>query len=92
MHALDRMRRIAEEEADLLKKEFSAPSLKVDFRCTKTLNESAVLLKKESGSGLFEIVRIVAPSASSPLKSGAPSVSESTVVDLNKIKSFDITK
>jgi len=90
--ALDRVRRITEREVDLLKRELSAPSLKVDFRCTKTLNDWAVLLEKESGSDLFEIVRIVVPSVSSPSNSITPSMSESAVVDLGKIKNLGIVK
>ena len=90
--ALDRVRRIAEGEIDLLRKELSAPSIKVDLRCTKTLNGWAVLLKKESAGDLFEIVKVVTPSGSLPSKSGAPSMAESAIVDLNKIKNLDAIK
>jgi len=84
--AFDWVQKVAEEEVDLLKKELFATSLKVDFRCAKTKNEWTVVLRKEGNSSLFEVVGITTATTTPQSKSGASTVSRSTVVDLDMIK------
>jgi len=90
--ALERVRRIAEEEMDLLKNGLSTPSLKVDFRCAKTRNDWTVLLSKKGNDSLFEVIRITTPSAMPQTRTGAPSVAKSTVLDISKIKNIALIK
>lgn len=83
--AFDWALRVADEEAELLKKESASSSLRLDFKCTRTKKDWAVLLTKDSGSSIFKVVRIIAPNATQS-NSRAPSISKQTVVDLDKIR------
>jgi hypothetical protein len=84
--AFEWVEKIAESKVEHQKKELSEPFLKVDFRCGRTKKDWAILLKKDSESSFFDIVRIVTANASSPTKSGYPSTSTSATVDLGRIK------
>jgi predicted RNA-binding Zn-ribbon protein involved in translation (DUF1610 family) len=90
--AFDWALRVADEEAELLKKESASSSLRLDFKCTRTKKDWAVLLTKDSGSSFFEVVRIIAPSTTVQSNPGAPSLSKSTDVDLEKIKNISSIK
>lgn len=90
--ALERVRKITEREMGLLKNGFSSQSLKVDFRCAKTKSDWTVFLSGKGSDGLFEVTRVSNPCAMTQARTGTPSVSKSTVLDIGKITNLAMIK
>ena len=82
---LDWMKRTAHSRVEL-EKEAPTQSLRVNFRCSKTGRDWAVLLERENESSLFKVTNIITGSAMSQSDSKMSSVPKSGVVDIDKIE------